>query len=194
MYKIALLIDQMNKCYFINNWFDATAFTLSPLDILSSLLSVLYGFSLFISYTQLIRVCLTDRHEFVIRAQTPTGPRKCHPRSVSTRIHTWACTANKCDETQIYWRTVTCASRHGLCERVAFEMSDSDLFASFRSMPIILGFSLFSSWPCFFSIIYVILLFLSYISYSIRHIFHYSREVVSFWLRSDTLFSRSFCY
>lgn len=75
-----LLTDRTNKRDFINNWFDATAFTLSPLDILSSLLSILYWvFSFHLIHAVDPRLDLTDRHEFVIRAQTPIGSRKCHP-------------------------------------------------------------------------------------------------------------------
>jgi len=114
---------------------------------------------------------LPHRPSWICNTSSNTNRPSQMSSSKCKHTNMWACTANKCDETQIYWRTVTCASRHGLCERVAFEMSDSDLFASFRSMPTILGFSLFFSWPCFFSIIYVILLFLSYIYLILSDIF-----------------------
>lgn len=80
------------------------------------------------------------------------------PSPKSKHTHTWACTANKCDETQIYWHTITRASRHGdLCERVTSKIADSDSFVSFHSddfqnsnyPPSLLSFNYFASFYCF---------------------------------------------
>lgn len=192
LYKTALLTDRTNKRDFINNWFDATAFTLSPFDILSGLFSVLYGFSLFILYRRFIRVCLTDRHEFVIRAQTPNRPSQM-PFPKCKHTHTWACTANKCDETQIYWHVVVRASRYGLCERVATEfclilipLLFSVLCRLFQnsdySPPSLVFFNYFMSICCSF---------LPCVSSSPISLLLFS-YLMNFWLRFDSS-SKFFC-
>lgn len=90
--------------------------------------------------------------------------------------HTWACTANKCDETQIYWHVVVCASRHGLCERMAINSVWFWSLCSFLFCADYFKFLIIPLRTLFFSIIlcqFVVFPFLVY--QAVRYLFYYSR-------------------
>lgn len=111
LYKVTLLTDRTNKRDFTNNWFDATAFYpfLSRYSLGFPLCSI-WIFSLHLVHA--VDPRLPHRPPWICNTSSNTNQPSQMPSPKSKHTHTWACKANKCDETQIYWHIITCASRH----------------------------------------------------------------------------------
>lgn len=89
LYKTAFLTDRILDEYtrFYQQLVGRQCISPFPLSIFArSISSPFYMDFLSSSRTLVVDPRLPHRHEFVIRAQTPTDPRKCHPQRVSTRI------------------------------------------------------------------------------------------------------------
>lgn len=177
VYKTALLVGQINAIFPIIG-LTPLHFTLSSPDIRSRVSSLFYmdfpsssrtrGWSAFAS------------PPWICNTSSNTNRPSQMPSPKSKHTHTWACAANKCDETQIYWHTITCA-RHGNPLREGGGLIIIFCFFPFydnyfRSPNILRVWFPFQSFCC------------SSLFSCIRHLLRYSHFLIAVWY----IFPRNF--